>query len=209
MLESARINSIHTVSDEYGVWEVSLKDDKQTIQRLPSLMVSGKDVGQFPQLAPLSVMAIAIFNNKITFNGDVVYEFDEFVLDEVLNEFKDEHKGVYVALSEILDYLIELTTWMRKDHSNVNLNQYASAVLAYLTSGNETHYPELAELHRRTLASLYINYHRDCDTFPNDELTLLQQFDKFRINEGQFITPSGAISRRVVDLIAKTVFLTK
>lgn len=209
MLESARIDKIRNLPSEYGVWEISLKGDKETIQRLPSLMVSGKDTVQFPQLAPLNTLAIAIFNNKITFNGDVVYEFDEFILDDVLAEFKDEHKGVYAALSEMLDYLAELTAWMRKDHGNVKLNQYASTVLAYLTTGNEAHYPDLAELQRRTLASLYINYHRDCDRFPNDELTLLQLFDKFRLSEGQFHTPSGVINRRVVDLIAKTVFLTK
>lgn len=209
MLESARIDKIRKLPSEYGVWEVSLKGDKQSIQRLPSLMVSGKDTAQYPQLAPLSIMALAIHNNKITFNGDVVYEFDEFILDDALAEFKDEYNGVYAALSEMLDYLAELTAWMRKDHGNVNLTQYVSAVLAYLTAGNESHYPELAELHRRTLASLYINYHRDCDRFPNDELALLQRFDDYRFSEGRFHTPSGAISRRVVDIIAKTVFLTK
>lgn len=208
MLESAKIDTVRQLPSEYGVWEVALKGSTSTIQRLPTLMVSGQDIAQFPQLAPLSVMALAIHNNKITFNGDVIYEFVDFSFDLVLEEFKAEHGSYYNSLVEMLDYLAELTTWVRKDLSAVNMNQYANTVLAYLSTGNETQYPELAQLHRLTIASIYINNRRE-DCIPTNALELLNKFPLYRLSEGQFHTPSGVISKQVVDIIAKTVFLTK
>ena len=202
ILESVGISSIRPLVDDLlGGWEVVLPDT--TLQLLKGTCVSHHMSSTSPRLTGLSILDVTIHSNMIKFGDSVVYEFDVFDLAEAIESCPG---NAYKSLKAVIKYFDTLVQWLR----DTCLSQYVNGLISWLGEGAPSEkLLEIITLRNQTITSLYLNQVLGEPQDLDDPMALLDMFEQYQLVDGIYDTPFGQISKQLVDIFTRVVFLTK